>query len=361
MNLLLHFYQPPNQKPELLKKVVTEAYEPIIEILEQNPQAKVLFNIQPRFLERLQNEFPEWVKRVNKLLVNDQIEIVASIKCHAVLPLLSEIEIDYQIKEGKVLLEEILGKTWQSNLFFPPEFAIDHKTYEFYKIHEPHINILSREDLNIEIIKALREGRVKLEELKKIKVKENKMIATDAEIYGHHYQDRLEWLKWIIKNSNIKNSIRQPVEKIKKFSSWEDENLWSDPDNPIQQTYLKLMRLSLDSYWDQRSHIDKEDERLTWSRIHLDNGLSSCCLFWASCKPWWNPDYILYGAEQLIKVTRTLDLDNHIKLQAEQFYNKIMELVWYWHWGGEAQKRIDEFEKIYGHGLFWVRQKPAHW
>ncbi|MEK7160731.1 MAG: hypothetical protein AAB724_01760 [Patescibacteria group bacterium] len=121
------------------------------------------------------------------------------------------------------------------------------------------------------------------------------------------------------------------------------------------------MHLALDSYWDQRSHVDTEDDRLHWAREHLDNGISSCNLFWASCKPWWNPDYILWGVEQLVKTVRTLDVDNHIKLRAEQSYSKIMAMVWDWHWAGEAQQRIDNLEKANGRGLFWVREQPTRW
>ncbi len=37
---LLHFYQPPIQIPEVLRKVVDESYRPLIEVFKQHPHAQ---------------------------------------------------------------------------------------------------------------------------------------------------------------------------------------------------------------------------------------------------------------------------------------------------------------------------------
>jgi hypothetical protein len=54
---------------------------------------------------------------------------------------------------------------------------------------------------------------------------------------------------------------------------------------------------------------------------------------------------VVKGATELIKVIRTLGtLEPEEKSEAEDQYVKIIRVVWQWHWGGEAQRRIDEFD-----------------
>ena len=50
---LLHIYQPPGQKREIIDKVVRESYLPILDILEARPRVRLSLNICASLTEQL--------------------------------------------------------------------------------------------------------------------------------------------------------------------------------------------------------------------------------------------------------------------------------------------------------------------
>jgi hypothetical protein len=123
--------------------------------------------------------------------------------------------------------------------------------------------------------------------------------------------------------------------------------LWYDPDNAVQQAQWQLAWKAVESFHRAKKHgEDIDSEAFHWARSHLSHGLPSCYFWWASCRPWWNPDMIVEGATDLIKVIRTLNsLEPRDKSEAEESYVRIIHLVWQWHWSGEAQRRMTAFDE----------------
>ena len=98
---LLHYYQPPLQIYEVLAKVVNESYRPLLEVLEENPHAKLTVNINAVLTELLwEHGFQDVVERFKALAQRDQVEFTGSAKYHAILPLIPQYEMRRQIRRN---------------------------------------------------------------------------------------------------------------------------------------------------------------------------------------------------------------------------------------------------------------------
>ncbi|HWQ29267.1 MAG TPA: hypothetical protein VNN12_09615, partial [Dehalococcoidia bacterium] len=85
---LLHFYQPPIQIPEVLRKVVDESYRPLLEVFQQYPYARVTVNINGVLTEMLfESGYTDVIDGLRELAERGQLEFVGSAKYHAILPL----------------------------------------------------------------------------------------------------------------------------------------------------------------------------------------------------------------------------------------------------------------------------------
>ena len=128
LSLLLHLYQPPWQKKDVLERIINDCYRDIINY--QGPEINL--NINYSLIELLK-----------KMGYDDLIRGFASLNCeitnsaayHPIIPLIlalngGEKVIDYQINLNEKRLRE---NDMETNGFFPPELAIDQKTLEFLK------------------------------------------------------------------------------------------------------------------------------------------------------------------------------------------------------------------------------------
>jgi hypothetical protein len=123
---LLHFYQPPIQIPEILRKVVEESYRPLIEVLGQYPHAKVTVNINGVLTEMLyESGYQDVIDGLRDLALGGQVEFVGSAKYHAILPLIDADEQRRQIRRNHLTNKHFLGDAYQPRGFFPPEMCYD--------------------------------------------------------------------------------------------------------------------------------------------------------------------------------------------------------------------------------------------
>ena len=122
--LLLHFYQPPIQLPYVLRQVVCESYRPLIQLLADNPHARVTVNISGVLTEMLiDNAHQDVVEGLAWLAERGQVEFTGSAKYHPILPLLPEEEIRRQIRSNYNTNRRYLGPTYTPRGFFPPELC----------------------------------------------------------------------------------------------------------------------------------------------------------------------------------------------------------------------------------------------
>ncbi len=123
---LLHFYQPPIQIPEVLRKVVDESYRPLIEVLGQNPHAKVTVNVNGVLTEMLfESGYQDVLDGLRDLALRGQLEFVGSGKYHPILPLINPDEQRRQIRRNHLTNKHFFGDAYQPRGFFPPEMCFD--------------------------------------------------------------------------------------------------------------------------------------------------------------------------------------------------------------------------------------------
>lgn len=123
---LLHFYQPPIQIPEILRKVVDESYRPLIDVLRQHPHARVTVNINGVLTEMLyESGYEDVIDGLRSLAEAGQVEFVGSGKYHPILPLVDVEEQRRQIRRNHLTNKHFFGDSYQPRGFFPPEMCYD--------------------------------------------------------------------------------------------------------------------------------------------------------------------------------------------------------------------------------------------
>lgn len=123
---LLHFYQPPIQLPEVLRKIVDESYRPLIAVFDEHPQARVTVNINGVLTEMLyESGYEDVIDGLRRLAERGQAEFVGSAKYHAILPLIPAAEQRRQIRRNHLTNRHFFGDAYQPKGFFPPEMCYD--------------------------------------------------------------------------------------------------------------------------------------------------------------------------------------------------------------------------------------------
>jgi predicted glycosyl hydrolase (DUF1957 family) len=384
---ILHFYQPPTQEPEILHQIAQQSYLFLANLLEKNPEFKITLNICGCLTEMLsKNSHSELLNIFKKLADNKQIEFTGSAAYHALLPLLPEEEIIYQIYENKKINKKYFGDSYEPKGFFLPELAYSEKVakiikklgYEWIILDE--ISHSDEKSSNSSDVKS-NSNLDKIYQIKKIGLDvifRNRKIsqtyvpetvynlansdkppniiitANDSELYGHHHKDDNNFLNKIIESKKVDfltasefiNLNKERVEINPINSSWESSqqdlklncpfHLWQHKGNKIHQHLWKLANLAIKELYKNQS-----DKEFYWARYHLNRGIASCTFWWASEHDLreqfgpvaWNPDFVEKGANELIRSIRSISsLNKRKKIKAEKIYLKIKKLVWIRHW-----------------------------
>jgi len=369
----LHIYQPPWQDKGVIDQISSESYEYLLTLFEKYPNFKASLNITGNLVEQLNDYHSDLLKRLQSLVSKGQIELTASSKYHALLPLLSKIEINRQIE----LNQETLAQYFDINKikgFYMPEMAYSDEVAQIVRklkfvwlILDP-ISYKDKYDENIfyehkknklKLIfrnRAISKSYPAEEIFKKFQKNETSqtiITGTDGEIYGHFHEDWQGHLEKVLQNKNLLvKTVSQYLGEAADFkkinlraASWETSEaelkqkipfaLWNDPKNKIHKSLWNLVNLAsklINKY--------QQDKNWYWSRNHLDRGLSSCTFWWASAKQpsdfsplTWNPDMIDNGVEELIKAVRCLESASvKEKIKAEKIYIDIKKNTWFDHW-----------------------------
>lgn len=354
---LFHIYQPPVQIPPVIKQITNESYRPIIDALKNHPEAKITLNINGTLTEQLHDfGYDDLIESITTLASRGQIEFTGSAKFHPLLPLLPEPEIKRQIELNYETNRYFFGKLYEPKGFFPPEMAVSEEVLSVVKkmgynwiimsgiantlpqfpthhisLHPNGLKLVFRDDY-ISIDCAFDKINNLDNFISRLNYKHTSedmhiTLAFDGETFGHHVKHAITDLliplfQSLSDHRDIKLcSISELVERfpngekqIPRESSWSTMPydlahdvpfpLWFDPSNEIhiQQHRFFMYALTLIHLaFKYRESMDNERKQIfDNARNLLDRGIHSCQQWWASGRPWYSPDMILRGLNEVL-------------------------------------------------------------
>ena len=131
---LIHIYQPPTQKIDILKQIDEECYKPLFNELKRYDNTKFCLNINGVLIELL-NKYgmSDTLDLIRDLVGENKIEILGTAKFHPILPLIPKKEVKRQIRLNEEINREVFGKGWIKRGFFLPEMAISSQVAKIVK------------------------------------------------------------------------------------------------------------------------------------------------------------------------------------------------------------------------------------
>jgi predicted glycosyl hydrolase (DUF1957 family) len=356
-SFLFHIYQPPTQIAPVIKQIAKESYIPILEAIRFHPEAKITLNVNGTLVEQLYDYgFTDIIESIIALTSQGQIELTSSAKFHPLLPLIPQPEIERQIKLNDETNRNFFGDVYHPRGIFPPEMAISEEVLRsvenlgfdwiimsgiantlpqfpttFISQYENGLKLLFRDDYisidcafdkinNVESFTNRLHYRNTNEDYFII-------LAMDGETFGHHVKHAIDNFliplfdalpsRDDIKICTISEIVdRFPVGQTQKprESSWSTMPydiandipfpLWFDPNNEIhiEQHKFFMYALTLVHLTNKyRESMDDDHKRiLDNARNLLDRGVHSCQQWWASKRPWYSPDMIMRGLNQVL-------------------------------------------------------------
>jgi len=236
---LLHFYQPSNQLPQVVKDVVKNCYIPLIKVIKENKKLNLTINIPLALLEQLDLlGYHELIGEIRLLVEQGRVELTGTGAYHPLLSrlpasmvyrqiVLNELAYGYYFGADKDFEGEDCYMIKNIKGFFPPEMAVSPSLastlsdmgYEWvlldeYSLPEPvrktHKNgvvytlggcsttVLIRNRGLSNLLAFNREFNIPavVEDIKANG--EGAIIALDAETFGHHYKDGVDFFDNLI-------------------------------------------------------------------------------------------------------------------------------------------------------------------
>jgi hypothetical protein len=382
----LHIYQPSNQMPDILERIVNESYRKLTSGLKKYPKAKITLNINAGLTEQLdRHNYQDVISDIKRLAEAGQIEWTESAKYHPFLPLTPWDEAIRQIKLNNETNKFYFGKNYNPKGFFPPEMAYSRKVadlaaslgYQWIIIDEIAYNgktenvdynkIYTIKDLknfkvffrdrrisNLIMSAVVRSGKTLLEALGEEK-KKNRYILTamDGETFGHHRPGLDKLLFEILSSPKFKKITISEIEKYfpaaetidPLASTWASSEQdiqkntqflsWNDPENPIHAWQWEFTSFVLKIV----ARLNPQKPYYKETRKKMDQALHSCQYWWASAKPWWSLEMIEAGAWKLLDVLQSIpDLPEESLKTGKKLYQRIVLKAFEWQRTGYIRK-----------------------
>ncbi|MBU1104746.1 hypothetical protein KJ664_02495, partial [Patescibacteria group bacterium] len=397
-SIFLHIYQPEDQYPDVLDRIVNESYRPIFKFLVKNPSCHLTFNINAVLTELWDRyHYTDLIDNVKTLIDRDQIELTESAKYHAFLPLIPHSEVVRQIELNHETNKFYFGKNYHPAGFFSPEMSYSPKIVQvigemgykyiladeiayngkldqckfnaIYKIKGTEVNVYFRHKnlsniimgANIrptaELVPVIKKYSSELSSLSYL------LVAMDGETFGHHRIGLEKLLFGLLQAKELNNvTISQIAKHIKKTqevtpvdSTWASSekdlangtpfNLWYEKENRIHQLQWELTGLAISTVSNNANSTNSSNSE---SRKLLDSALHSCHYWWASAKPWWSLEMIELGAYKLWQVVeQSLTAKPEEKEKAFKLYQDIIATAFSWQRTGYVRKLAgDEKQQI---------------
>lgn len=324
-SLSLHFYQPPTQEDSITWNILTFCYLPLLRMLDSKSGYGITININPCLVDQIRKlKSTEFFELIDRLVRDGKVELLNSARYHPLIPLIPK----------EVLIRQI-QTDYKTPGFFPSELAIDENTLDFLPytyvfIDETSLNqyfplvkyknkyLLVNKRNVCELLRGY-QGLLKAQMVANLLSEGLNVTVSDAEVFGHHYTERLQVLADLLDLPDIKfltasQAIAQfgsqaPEVASIKPSTWQNcdkFDLWNR--NALQQEYLQLLELNPD----------------------VDVAFSSCYLYWLSNWPWWHPGLVESGVNSMPKSKQTADFLKHL---------------WDYHTSGQVEANYSAFDK----------------
>lgn len=360
---LLHFYQPPTQTHEILRKVADESYRPLLRVLHEHPNTRVAVNIQGVLTDLLREHgMQDVVDSLRALAEKGRVEFVGTGKYHPILPLVPEAERKRSIADNASTNSAAFGPAWSTPGFFPPEMcfspeivpsieAAGHSWFIMSGVGCPaewpvdrvyrvrgvarELAVLFRDDVRSNRI-SFRETDAHrfVDDLSKIGGSEDAYVVTamDAETFGHHIggweQQFLGATLSLLDHQRRRGGSRVemvfPTEVVSRYpagetvvphpSSWSTSNedlaannpfpLWKAPGNQVHALQWEYVGHCLDLVSVAKRHAANAESKkfAAIAAERLEPALHSCQFWWASRRPMWDVTMINRGLLLLSEV-----------------------------------------------------------
>ncbi|MHA1971964.1 MAG: hypothetical protein ACTSW1_03155 [Candidatus Hodarchaeales archaeon] len=345
---VLHAYQPPTQEPAVLNRIVNNCYLPVTNVLLENPELKITLNINASLSEQLENKYQKLIENLCELASNKQVEFLESGAYHPILPMLSEKEIEFQIKLNNEINRRIFGSIWKPEGFWPPELAVseflaeivERMGYNYMMVSEiaissnspfpmplftrlpvhptaPKLGLINRNrevSNNISFRKYYTEENMfeHVTQLRQMQPEGWLIFASDLETFGEHHKRYYNFLFNVLKSMNAQTAKellklpKQPIVEL-RASSWSTSEedlqrnipypLWDYPSNSIHE----LLNIHQDLLTKTKDYLLKhksiEDPKVKKAMKNYAKAQYSCAAWWASTKDHFSKKLILDGFE----------------------------------------------------------------
>jgi len=359
--LFLHLYQPSTQYPEILRRVVLESYEPLINILELNPKSVINLNVSGALIEQLAPNHEDLLSRIKVLRNRGQVELLGSACYHPLLTYLPDAEIKRQVRLNEQVIKNNLGgNITEGSGFFAPEMSINSRVcqvirglgYSYVLADESAVVTDNNQYLNqsrIFIDKGSGLRVVCRHKVLSLDIAFSKVrsfhelsalakdlpyvfLAMDGETFGHHRPEQMELLQSIIhyvsanelQLAKISNLITvEPAMEIEvAASSWgESLKRWDNPENKLHVAQWRLFNLAIKAV----NECQERDDNFWTERGLLDKGLQSDQFWWSSYNPCWHYKMVEKGAKLLLDAVQALPGDLPVKKEAQDLYDEITQ------------------------------------
>ena len=297
LSFLLHFYQPSNQLPEVLKDIVKNCYAPLLKVIKENKKLNLTMNIPLALLEQLDRlGYSNLIEDIKLLADQGRVELTGTGAYHPLLSKLPEEMVYKQIALNELAYGYYFGtdKDFEGEDcymikdvrgFFPPEMAINesllkvlsdmgyewvlldeyalpeivrksHQNGTYYALSNYSAKVLVRNRGLSNLLAFNRDFNVSAtaEDIKRNG--DNAILALDAETFGHHYKDGVgffdnlmrELAKMGVEFGTISQALKymeeKPVSAVLE-STWSTVDadiysMWVNEENPVNKALWDL-------------------------------------------------------------------------------------------------------------------------